>query len=103
MPFRKAHEVVGGAVRYCIDHGKRLEGLPLEELRQFSDLIGEDVFEVLPIEKCVQRRRSLGGTSPDALPAQLAQATASLERQGSFAAKEREAVRKAFAALVRSA
>jgi argininosuccinate lyase len=103
MPFRKAHEVVGGAVRYCIDRGKRLDDLSLDELVTFSGLIGEDVFEVLPIEKCVRRRRSLGGTSPDAMPEQVHHATESLERQGVFAARERENIRKAFANLARSA
>src|SRR5690606_20930347 len=33
LPFRDAHAVVGQAVLYAIEHGKRLEELPLEVLK----------------------------------------------------------------------
>jgi len=100
LPFRKAHEVVGAAVRYCIDQGKRLEELSLDELRSFSELIGEDVFGVLPIERCVRRRMSVGGTSPDVIPMQFSQGMSALRRQGDFVQRERSRLDKAYAQLL---
>ena len=71
MPFREAHAVVSSAVKYCIREKKRLDELTLSELKGFSDLIGKDVLNVLPIEKCVERRNSFGGTSPHSTEVQI--------------------------------
>ncbi|MBI0583936.1 MAG: argininosuccinate lyase [Methanomassiliicoccus sp.] len=100
LPFRRAHEAVGAAVRYCIERGKRLEELSLEELRPFSDLIEADVFEVLPIEQCVRRRTSLGGTSPEIIPVQFGEGETVLRKQGEFIAGERERLDRAFERLM---
>lgn len=99
MPFRKAHEVVGGAVRYCIDQNKKLEDLSLEELQSFSDLIEKDVFEILPLEKCVSRRKSFGGTSPEIIPTQLDNGHSAVDRQNAFVIGERNIIEQAFESL----
>ncbi|RMF19672.1 MAG: argininosuccinate lyase [Gammaproteobacteria bacterium] len=64
MPFRDAHEVVGKSVAYALEQGKDLSELKLEELQQFSDTIGEDVFDVLTLEGSVNARNHFGGTAP---------------------------------------
>ncbi|EMR12191.1 argininosuccinate lyase [Methylophaga lonarensis MPL] len=64
LPFRDAHEVVGLSVAYGIRQNKDLSELSLEELRQFSDQINEDVFAVLTLEGSVAARNHLGGTAP---------------------------------------
>lgn len=64
MPFRDAHEVVGKSVAYGIEQGKDLGELSLSELQQFSDIISEDVFDVLTLEGSVAARDHLGGTAP---------------------------------------
>ena len=56
LPFREAHEIVGKAVAYGLDCGKDLSEMSLEELRQFSDVIGGDVQEALSLEGCVVAR-----------------------------------------------
>ena len=99
MPFRKAHEVVGGAVRYCIDHQKKLDDLTLSELKTFSELIDKDVFEILPLDKCVYRRKSLGGTSPEIIPVQLDNGYSIVDRQNAFVSGERNMIEQAFEAL----
>lgn len=99
LPFRQAHEVVGTVVRYCIEKKKRLEELSLKELKSFCELIDKDVYEVLPIERCVARRTSIGGTSPEVTPMQLSQAMSVLRRQSDFIAKERARIENAFASL----
>lgn len=82
MTFREAHGVVGAVVRYCITENRRIEELKLNELKGFSDIIGKDVFDVLPVAKCVERRNSLGGTSPDAVDVQTVEAmTAAMQRE----------------------
>ncbi|MEH6357971.1 MAG: argininosuccinate lyase [Pseudomonadales bacterium] len=64
MPFRDAHEVVGKAVAFGIAEGRDLSELTLAELKDFSDIIEQDVFEVLTLEGSVNARDHLGGTAP---------------------------------------
>ena len=65
VAFRDAHEIVGLSVAYGIKTGKDLSDMNLEELRQFSDQINDDVFEVLTLEGSVSARNHIGGTAPD--------------------------------------
>lgn len=65
IAFRNAHEVVGKAVAYGVDTGKDLTEMSLEELQQFSDVIAEDVFEVLTLEGSIAARNHIGGTAPN--------------------------------------
>ena len=64
MPFRDAHEVVGQAVRLGIDSKRDLADISLEELREFSDRIGPDVYQILQLEGSVAARNHIGGTAP---------------------------------------
>jgi argininosuccinate lyase len=63
VPFRKAHEIVGAVVRWCVTQKKRLEQLSVEEWRQFSPVIDRDLLPRLTLESAVDRRRSYGGTA----------------------------------------
>ncbi|MBM4107631.1 MAG: argininosuccinate lyase [Phycisphaerae bacterium] len=74
VPFRDAHDIVGRAVREAIGAGKRLDELPLDSLRKFSDRIGPDVAGWLTVESCLARREIPGGTGPRAVDAALAAA-----------------------------
>jgi argininosuccinate lyase len=65
LPFRDAHEAVAHAVRACDDAGCDLSEMALERLREFSPLIGEDVFAVLTLEGSVAARDHVGGTAPN--------------------------------------
>lgn len=71
MPFRDAYNISGRIVSYCIGRQSTLEDLPLEEYRQFSDLIEEDVHQRLSLKTCVERRNSAGGTSPASVRKQI--------------------------------
>jgi argininosuccinate lyase len=55
--------VVGKSVRYCIENGKFLTDLSLEEFRQFSPLFAADIQDAIRVETCVANRNSYGGTS----------------------------------------
>ncbi len=65
LPFREAHHVVGQLVAYCEKRGLKLWELSLETLKEFSPLIGEDVYEWLTLEGSVKRRKVFGGTAPE--------------------------------------
>ena len=64
IPFREAHHIVGEAVVGAIAKQKALEELSLEELKLFSPVIDEDVYEVLSLESCLAKRSAKGGVSP---------------------------------------
>ncbi|ENM5740860.1 argininosuccinate lyase [Vibrio metoecus] len=64
IPFREAHHIVGVAVVAAISKGVALEELSLAELQQFSPLIEQDVYPILTIESCLEKRCALGGVSP---------------------------------------
>jgi argininosuccinate lyase len=63
IPFRQAHGIVGKSVAFCIENSKELTDLTLQELQEFSDVITEDVFEVLGTEGSANSRNTSGGTA----------------------------------------
>ncbi len=72
LPFRSAYKISGGIVAYCIQNGKTLETLSLDEYKGFSDLFDQGVFAAIDMEACVNRRTSEGGTSVASVEAQIA-------------------------------
>ena len=80
LPFRDAHEVVGLAVAYGIEHKQDLSEMPLDVLQGFSDLITEDVYQVLRLEGSVSARNHLGGTAPEQVKQAVQNAKAFLEK-----------------------
>jgi len=74
IPFRQAHEIVGKTVRYCIEHGKDIPGLSLEEFRRFSPAIEQDIYDFVTLEASVDARRATGGTAREAVERELARA-----------------------------
>ncbi|RMG02861.1 MAG: argininosuccinate lyase [Nitrospirae bacterium] len=71
MPFRQAHEVTGSLVRYCLERGKELHELSLEEYKRFSELFGDDILSVLDLEESIRRRISRGGPAPEETKRQI--------------------------------
>jgi argininosuccinate lyase len=82
LPFRDAHEAVARAVRSAADAGRDLAELPLETLRGFSPLVGEDVYAVLTPEGSVAARDHVGGTAPAQVRAAVARARQRLAGAG---------------------
>lgn len=64
IPFREAHHIVGEAVVEAIAQGVALEALPLSTLQTFSSVIGEDVYPILSLQSCLDKRDAKGGVSP---------------------------------------
>ncbi len=71
MSFRSAYKISGSIVAYCIEKGKVLEALTLEEYKSFDGVFEEDVFDEISLQACVSKRISLGGTSPKSVLEQI--------------------------------
>jgi argininosuccinate lyase len=78
MPFRNAHETVGRAVLQAIQRGIELNELSIAELRSFSELIQEDVYENLTLKSALGTKTQGGGTAPEAVTTALAEARLTL-------------------------
>ncbi len=63
VPFRKAHEKVGNAVRFGLEKGVELNGLTLEELRQFGEEFGADFYDAITLEATLDCHYVIGGTA----------------------------------------
>jgi argininosuccinate lyase len=74
VPFRRAHEIVGGLVRHCLATGTPLRDLDAATLRRYHPLLQPDVVRVLTPQRSVARRRVVGGTAPAEVRRQLARA-----------------------------
>ncbi|QRN85029.1 argininosuccinate lyase [Clostridia bacterium] len=64
VPFREAHGIVGQLVYKCIEEGRVLEDLSIEEYRNYSPAFEEDIYEVIDIYECVEKRVLTGGPAP---------------------------------------
>ncbi|MEB7540521.1 argininosuccinate lyase [Pantoea anthophila] len=64
VPFREAHHIVGEVVVAAIGQGVALEALSLAQLQQFSAVIGDDVYPILALQSCLDKRNAQGGVSP---------------------------------------
>ncbi|MBQ8402904.1 MAG: argininosuccinate lyase, partial [Clostridia bacterium] len=59
------------AVAKCIATGKTLETLEMEEYKTLSDVFEPDLYEAIDLAVCVEKRISLGGTSPQNVQMQV--------------------------------
>ena len=61
ISFRNAYKITGAMVAYCIDNKKSLDEMTIEEYKNFSQLFEKNIYEEIAIEKCVEKRTTLGG------------------------------------------
>ena len=74
IPFREAHHITGAAVKLAESRGVALADLPLADLRAIDERIDARVYDALSVEASVAARASLGGTAPDEVRRQVADA-----------------------------
>ncbi|WP_340621425.1 argininosuccinate lyase [Xenorhabdus siamensis] len=74
VPFREAHHIVGEAVIVAIKKGKALEELSLSELQQFSETISTDVYDILSLQSCLDKRLAKGGVAQKQVKLAIAEA-----------------------------
>ncbi|MCI8744962.1 MAG: argininosuccinate lyase [Lachnospiraceae bacterium] len=82
VPFRDAHGVIGRLVLYCIEQGKAIEELELEELKSISPVFAEDVYEAVSMDTCVNKRLTLGAPGEKAMREVIRKNQEWLENQG---------------------
>ena len=81
IPFRDAYRITGTLVGICVDAGRPLEALTLEEFRAVSTVFDESVYEALDLDACVARRNVPGGPAPGSVRVQLAQLESFIKEQ----------------------
>ncbi len=91
IPFREAHHIVGVAVVSAIGKGCALEELTLDELKAFSPVIEDDVYAILTIESCLEKRSALGGVAPHQVAYAVDQAELRLSKRDANKVKVRPA------------
>ncbi|ARV73695.1 argininosuccinate lyase [Vibrio campbellii] len=91
IPFREAHHIVGVAVVGAIAKGCALEELSIDELKAFSDVIEADVYDILTIDSCLEKRCALGGVSPQQVAYAVDQADKRLSQRDTSAVNVRPA------------
>jgi argininosuccinate lyase len=74
VPFREAHEAAGKAVATAAETGTSIEALSLETYQSLHPGFGSDVHSVFDAQKSVSRRKSFGGTAPEAVKVQIQKA-----------------------------
>jgi argininosuccinate lyase len=63
VPFRKAHEKIGNAVRFAMEKSVELGDLTLEDLREFGEEFGEDFYSAVSLEATLDCHEVIGGTA----------------------------------------
>jgi argininosuccinate lyase len=72
VPFRDAHEVVGGIVRQLLTEGRDFGSMTLAEWQRHSNLFDDSVRKVVVPEASVRARRTPQSTHPEAVRSALA-------------------------------
>jgi argininosuccinate lyase len=71
VPFRQAHEAIGGLVAYSQKQQRALPDLSLEEFRQFSDRFEPDLYQVFQVDTAMSKRIAVGAPSAKNVAAEL--------------------------------
>jgi argininosuccinate lyase len=83
VPFRKAHEKIGNAVRLGLETGRELGELTLDELKQFGPEFSEDFYESITLEATLDCHDVVGGTARHRVSHALAEARERLKSEAS--------------------
>ncbi len=65
VPFREAHGIVGRLVGYCVEKGKTLHDLGMDEIRLFWKDADTDIYACMEVTGSVDARSSMGGTAKE--------------------------------------
>ena len=64
LPFRDAHELVGGMVRTLLEEQRAIESLTPDQWRRFSPLFDDDVVEAITPLASIRARQTPQSTAP---------------------------------------
>jgi argininosuccinate lyase len=80
VPFRKAHEHIGNAVRLGLETNRELQHLTLDELRAICPAFAEDFFQAITLEATLDCHDVIGGTARTRVRTALKEAKSRLSR-----------------------
>lgn len=81
VPFRDAHGIVGQLVLYCIEQNKALDDMTIEEYQAISPVFGDDIYEAISMETCVNKRTTIGAPGKTAMAEVIAIHKKYMERE----------------------
>lgn len=67
----KIGEIISKVVLYAINHGKPIEELWLDDLKQFTQVFDSDVYDKVAIRNVIEAKKSTGSTSFEEVQKQL--------------------------------
>ncbi|WP_283650740.1 argininosuccinate lyase [Ileibacterium valens] len=71
MPFRDAYKITGQLVAKALEKKQGLNELSLDELKEYSDLFEDDVYDAIDLLTCLNARLTKGGPSPAEVSRQI--------------------------------
>jgi len=71
VPFRKSHEIVGNAVRRCVERNRALTSLSPDEWQTLAPQAAPDLPSLLTPHRSASRRDTFGGASPKQVRLQI--------------------------------
>ncbi len=80
IPFRKAHEKVGNAVRFALEKGVELNALSVADLKQFGEEFGDDFHAAISLQATIDCHDVLGGTATARVKEALAAAKSRVQK-----------------------
>lgn len=89
IPFRDAHGIIGQIVLYCIEQKIAIDDMSLEELKNFSPVFEQDIYDAISMETCVNKRLTIGAPGKKAMEEVIAQEEAQLCKLNKFFEKEK--------------
>ena len=72
VPFRDAHSIIGHLVLTCIEKGKAIDEMSIEELKEISDVFEPDVYDAISLKTCVEKRLTIGAPSTTSMEQAIA-------------------------------
>ena len=72
VPFRDAHSIIGHLVLTCIEKGKAIDEMSIEEFKEISDVFEPDVYDAISLKTCVEKRLTIGAPSKTSMEQAIA-------------------------------
>ncbi|MFA9462944.1 MAG: argininosuccinate lyase [Velocimicrobium sp.] len=67
VPFRDAHGIIGQLVLLCIEKNCSLDELPISEYQKISLVFGNDIYDAISLQTCVEKRNTIGAPGKQAI------------------------------------
>ncbi len=71
VPFRSSHAIVGRMVAKAVEKNCALDEFSISEMKEFSELIEEDIYQAIAIKTCIDDRNVIGGPARSQVLAEI--------------------------------